>query len=114
MINKKAIKLAWDTGRPLICALIYELINDLKNGREKGRKEEKKKRVIKHTLKYLYEAKMTAKKSTKTGKNFRGGGKNFSGWPEYIPLYEHDENKEKSMGGSFNYASGGKLLFRFF
>jgi len=30
---------------------------------------------------------MTAKKSTKTGKNFRvGGGKNFSGWPEYIPL----------------------------
>ena len=27
-----------------------------------------------------------AKKSTKTGKNF--GGKNFSGWPEYIPLRE--------------------------
>ena len=26
------------------------------------------------------------KKSTKTGKNFRGGGKNFSGWPEYTPL----------------------------
>ena len=39
------------------------------------------------TLKYLYEAEMTAKKSTKTGKNFRGrGGKYFSGWPEYIPL----------------------------
>ena len=37
-------------------------------------------------LKYLYEALLTAKKSTKTGKNFReGGGKNFSGWPEYIP-----------------------------
>ena len=33
----------------------------------------KKKRVIKHTLKYLYGA-YTAKKSTKTGKNFRGGG----------------------------------------
>ena len=29
---------------------------------------------------------MTAKKNTKTGKNFRGGG-NFSGWPEYIPLW---------------------------
>ena len=26
---------------------------------------------------------MTAKKSTITGKNFRG---DFSGWPEYIPL----------------------------
>ena len=23
----------------------------------------------------------------KKGKNFRGGRKNFSGWPEYIPLY---------------------------
>ena len=22
----------------------------------------------------------------KTGKNFRGGGEEFSGWPEYIPL----------------------------
>ena len=29
--------------------------------------------MIKHTLKYLYEAEMTAKISTKTGKNFRGG-----------------------------------------
>ena len=28
------------------------------------------------------------KKSTKTGANFRGGGKNFSGWPEYIPLLQ--------------------------
>jgi len=28
----------------------------------------------------------TPQKSTKTGKNFRGGGKNLSGWPEYIPL----------------------------
>ena len=47
-----------------------------------------KKRVTKHTLKY--EAYMTAKKSTKTGKNFRGGeGKNFCSWPrpEYIPLF---------------------------
>ena len=30
---------------------------------------------------------MTVKKSTKTGKNFRGGGdEEFFGWPEYIPL----------------------------
>ena len=50
---------------------------NLKKGREKGGNEEKKKRVIKHTLKYFYEA----KKSTKTRKNFRGGGE-FSGWPE--------------------------------
>ena len=26
------------------------------------------------------------KKIHKTEKNFRGGGENFSGWPEYIPL----------------------------
>ena len=58
---------------------------DLKKGKEKWGKEEKKKRVIKHSLKYLYEALMTAKKSTKTGKNFRGGGKNFSGWPDIYP-----------------------------
>ena len=31
---------------------------------------------------------MTAKKSTKTGKNFRGVGGNFSGWPEYISLID--------------------------
>ena len=49
----------------------------LKKGRERGGKEEKKKRVINHTLKSLYEAKMTAKKSTKTGKNFREGGEIF-------------------------------------
>ena len=29
---------------------------------------------------------MAAKKSTKTGKNFRGRGGGFSGWPEYIAL----------------------------
>ena len=29
---------------------------------------------------------MTAKKSTKIGKNFRVGVGEFSGWPEYIPL----------------------------
>ena len=46
----------------------------MKKGREKRGKEEKKKRVIKHTLKYLYKALMTAKKSTKTRKNFRGVG----------------------------------------
>ena len=45
----------------------------MKKGRGKGGKEEKKKRVLKHTLKYLYEALMTAKESTKIGKNFRGG-----------------------------------------
>ena len=32
------------------------------------------------------------KKSTKTGKNFSGGGKNFSGWPEYIPLSEFEKS----------------------
>ena len=56
-----------------------------KKGKEKGGNQEKKKRVIKHTLEYLYETEMAAKESTKTGKNFRGGG-DFSGWPEYIPL----------------------------
>ena len=57
----------------------------MKKGREKGGKEEKEK-VIKHTLKYLYEAYMTAKNPQKR-KNFKGGGgKSFSGWPEYIPL----------------------------
>ena len=85
MINKKAIKLAWDTGRPLICALIYELINDLKNGREKGRKEEKKKRVIKHTLKYIYEAKKIQKNREEFQHILEGGG-DFSGWPEYTPV----------------------------
>ena len=49
-------------------------------------KRRKKKRVIINILKYLYEALMTEKKSTKTGKNFRGGGGIFFGWPEYIPL----------------------------
>ena len=70
-----------------------KFLSQLKNGEEfegglekrKG-KEENKERVIKHTLKYLYEAQITAKISTKTGKNFRGGVRNFSGWPEYIPL----------------------------
>ena len=45
----------------------------MKKGREKEGGEEEKKKT-KHTLKYLYEAYMTAKKSTKTGKNFRGVG----------------------------------------
>ena len=36
---------------------------------------------------------MTAKESTKTEKNFRAGGGEFSGWPEYIPLFEHIEDK---------------------
>ena len=73
-----------------------EFLSKLKNREEfegglyekrkgKGGKRRKKKRVKKHMLKYLYEALMTEKKSTKTGKNFRGGG-NFSRWPEYIPL----------------------------
>ena len=42
---------------------------------------------------------MTAKESTNTGKNFRGVGGEFSGWPEYIPL----NFKEKTS------ASFGKL-----
>ena len=40
---------------------------------------EKRKKVIKHTLKYLYEALNDRKKSTKTGKNFRGGGEFLAG-----------------------------------
>ena len=36
---------------------------------EKGGKRRRKKKVTKHTLKYLYDAWMTAKKSSKTGKN---------------------------------------------
>ena len=52
---------------------------DLKKGREKGEKKKKRKRVIKHTLKYLY--------STKTRKNFRGGG-GFEGF-----------KKERERGG---------------
>ena len=26
-------------------------------------------------------------KNPQTGKNFKGGGEYFSGWPEYIPLH---------------------------
>ena len=66
----------WKTGKNL---------KDFKKGKEKGEKEEKRsdKTHVKITLWSLN----TTKKSTKTGKNFRGGGgKNFSGWPEYIPL----------------------------
>ena len=44
----------------------------MKKGREKGERK-KKKKVITLTFKYLYEA----KKSTKTGKNFRGGWEMF-------------------------------------
>ena len=29
---------------------------------------------------------MTAKNPQKQGRILKGGGKNFSGWPEYIPL----------------------------
>ena len=45
----------------------------MKKGREKGGGEEEKKKT-KHTLKYLYEAYMTAKKSTKQGRIVEGGG----------------------------------------
>ena len=51
-----------------------EFEGGLEKRKGKGEKRRKKKRVIKHTLKYLYEAEMTGKESTKTGKNFRGGG----------------------------------------
>ena len=30
---------------------------------------------------------MTAKNPQKQGRILEGGGKNFSGWPEYIPLF---------------------------
>ena len=58
---------------------------------KKGREKKKNEKSDKTHVKYLYQGKMTAKKYTKTGKNFRGGEKNFSGWPEYIPLtfYEY-------------------------
>ena len=51
----------------------------MKKGREK---EKSNKTNVKIPLKSLNDRKI----STKTGKNFRGGGKKFSGWPEYIPL----------------------------
>ena len=41
---------------------------------KKGREKKKKEKSDKTHVKYLYQAKMTAKKYTKTGKNFRGGG----------------------------------------
>ena len=41
-------------------------------------------------MKLKYRKKM----QKKTGKNFRGGGKNFSGWPEYIPLQIGNQNTE--------------------
>ena len=50
--------------------------------KRKGKGGKRRKRMIKHTFMKL---KWPQKKSTKTGKNFRGGGE-FSGWPEYIPL----------------------------
>ena len=37
------------------------------------------------------------KKSTKTGKNFRGGGGIFSGWPEYIPLLKSLKRNHKKL-----------------
>ena len=42
---------------------------------------------------------MTAKKSTKAGKNFRGWG-DFSGLPEYIPLHgdEFDYSQDIILG----------------
>ena len=57
-----------------------------KKERKRGEKKKKKKRVIKHTLKYLYEALMTAKNPQKQGRILEGRGKNFSGWPEYVPM----------------------------
>ena len=46
-------------------------LKDLKKGREKGRKQEKKKGVIKH--KNIFMKLKYRKKSTNTGKTFRGG-----------------------------------------
>ena len=42
------------------------------------------------------------KKSTKTGKNFRGWGGNFSGWPEYIPLAGSDGESRLYRGDTYN------------
>ena len=71
-------------------------LKDLKKGRENGGKEEKRKRVIKHRLKYLYEAMMTAKKSTKTGKNFREGGEFFWLARIYTPVNNY-RGRESSV-----------------
>ena len=32
--------------------------------------------------------KLPQKNPQKQGRTLEGGGKNFSGWPEYIPLYD--------------------------
>ena len=34
---------------------------------------------------------MTAKNPQKQGRILEGGGKNFSGWPEYIPLNSYED-----------------------
>ena len=57
----------------------------LEKRKRKGEKRRKKKRVIKHTLKYLYEAEIP-QKIHKNREEFKRG-KNFSGWPEYLPLF---------------------------
>ena len=66
---------------------------DLKKGRERGKKKKKKSDKT-HVKIPLWSLNTAKKKSTKTGKNFRGGGKNFSGWPEYIPLQIGNQNTE--------------------
>ena len=57
-----------------------------KKERKRGKRRKKEKSDKTHVKIPLWSLN-DRKKSTKTGKNFRGGGgKNFSDWPEYIPL----------------------------
>ena len=71
----------------------------MKKGKEKGKKEESKEKSDKTHVKIPLWSLNTSQKSTKTGKNLRGGGgKNFSGWPEYIPLRKIQKVKWKEIG----------------
>ena len=75
---------------------------DLKK-EKRGEKKKKRKGVIKHRLKYLNEDRN--KKIHKNRKNFRGGGEEFSGWPEYIPLNTIFANDKEISLQTDNYLS---------
>ena len=70
----------WKTGK--------NLKEDLKKGKEKGGKEENKEKSDKTHVKIpLWSLNDCKKNPQKQGRILERGGKNFSGWPEYIPLY---------------------------
>ena len=60
----------------------------MKKGREKGEKKKAEKSDKTH-VKIPLLSLNNRKKIHKNREEFRGGGKNFSGWPEYIPLTAH-------------------------